>query len=204
MVYPHGQGGLSLCGILRIRWRGVNFSWFCADIFYGRPLNVLAPSYQNNGKIFLQLLVTGYQCCCWSIKLFENIHFIHFIHLIHFIHIHFIHAFIFKRAHVNEHIYYTFYGKSATMKDWKNPGAFYSMATKPFISFWDKTIPLAILAKILSKDLLVFYFFGDTILLWFLLKTLGKAYLTGMPLLWEFRLVITGGSLTRRPKRSLR
>jgi len=37
MVCPCGQGGLSQCGHFADK-RGVNFSRFCADVFYGRPL----------------------------------------------------------------------------------------------------------------------------------------------------------------------
>jgi len=41
MVCPHGQlGGLANADILRTRaetLRGVNFSRFCVDVFYGRP-----------------------------------------------------------------------------------------------------------------------------------------------------------------------
>jgi len=35
MVWPHGQGELSQCRHFADR---VNFSRFCADVFYGRPL----------------------------------------------------------------------------------------------------------------------------------------------------------------------
>jgi len=38
-VYPHGQGGveplITFCGQ---EVKGVNFSQFCAEVFYGRPL----------------------------------------------------------------------------------------------------------------------------------------------------------------------
>jgi len=40
MVYPHGQEGLIQCGHFAAR-RGVNFSQFCADVFYERPLTQL-------------------------------------------------------------------------------------------------------------------------------------------------------------------
>jgi len=41
MVYPHRQGkGLSQSDILRTRGKGVSFSRFCADIFFGRPLTI--------------------------------------------------------------------------------------------------------------------------------------------------------------------
>jgi len=35
LVCPHGQGGFSQCGQGK---RGGNFSRFCANVFYGRPL----------------------------------------------------------------------------------------------------------------------------------------------------------------------
>jgi len=42
MVCPHGQGegegGLSQCVHFSDKEGGVNFSRFCADVFYGRPL----------------------------------------------------------------------------------------------------------------------------------------------------------------------
>jgi len=39
MVCPHGQRGLSQCGHIRTKkGEGVNFSQFCADFLYGRPL----------------------------------------------------------------------------------------------------------------------------------------------------------------------
>jgi len=38
MVCPHGQGWLSQCGHFSDKG-GVNFSRFCADVFYGRPLS---------------------------------------------------------------------------------------------------------------------------------------------------------------------
>jgi len=40
MVCPHGQGGLSQCGHFEDKG-GVNFSRFCADVFYGRALTTL-------------------------------------------------------------------------------------------------------------------------------------------------------------------
>jgi len=41
IVGPHGQGerGLSQCGYCFGQDGGVNFSPFCADVLYGRPLS---------------------------------------------------------------------------------------------------------------------------------------------------------------------
>jgi len=38
MVCPHEQGGLKQCGHFADKREGVNFSRFCADVFYRRPL----------------------------------------------------------------------------------------------------------------------------------------------------------------------
>jgi len=38
MACPHGQGGLSKKDIFRTRGKRINFSRFCADVLYGRPL----------------------------------------------------------------------------------------------------------------------------------------------------------------------
>jgi len=40
MVYPHEQGGLS-----RFGQREINYSRFCADVFYGRPLIIKLELY---------------------------------------------------------------------------------------------------------------------------------------------------------------
>jgi len=48
LVCPHGQvgGGLSQCG--HFADKGVNFSRFCADVFYGRPLSKATLIWSSN------------------------------------------------------------------------------------------------------------------------------------------------------------
>jgi len=53
MVRPHEQGRLSQRGHSADKWGEVNFSRFCADVFYGQLLTIF-PLYS---KLFLLTLV---------------------------------------------------------------------------------------------------------------------------------------------------
>jgi len=48
VVSSRTRGSLSIANILRTRGEGVNFSRFCADVFYGRPLTLLEYQYGCN------------------------------------------------------------------------------------------------------------------------------------------------------------
>jgi len=79
MVCLHGQGGLSQCGHFVDKRKGVNFLRFCADVFYGRPLNsdannlyrsVSPTIYKQNFSKKIMKLANGYWN--WPLLIFSR------------------------------------------------------------------------------------------------------------------------------------